>query len=649
MTRAFAVGLMLIAAAATAEVVVLVAGVPPPATGTVGENGPATEAALNNADDVAVAPNGDIYIADYNSARLLRIRDGILTVAYRGDNREVENDFSGLAIASDGTVFFTTGRAVLALAPDGTITQVLATDPGAQVFNPELAVGPDDILYMAGGRIPRIDRVEADGSTTLIAGADEPALEAGVGDRGQAIDARFGRITSIAVDSTGAIFLSDTDFGDIRRIAPNGLITTIFGAGPIPFPQAIDGTRAVDIEYGSADIEVSIDASDRPFVVPRLAGRVWMIEEGAVVTVAGGGANRGPGFPPLETLLQSPVQVAFTPEDDILILVEDGRFLFRIGGVSTAVLIGSVPAPAEINLDPLVVAVSLGLTAGMLFLIPFPAEFFNTTLAEHYQEIRKWFRPRTADRPRRFWETRWGLVLGVIVMALLYGFLDPGFGFNEASVATFGGLLVGVVLTTLGFVLPTRILRRVRNGDWGTLRALPIALLLGVGCVILSRLVGFVPGYLYGMVLALVFSHEVGEKEETNEVTVASISLLLIALASWLGLGAVRGGGEASWSLLVEAALAMSVVAAFEGLVFGLLPVRGMPGRVLFQRRRWVWAAIWGLAVLAFFHVLVNPQSGYLVDTAVVPVATTFGMLALFALASFGLSFWFRRPGKVRS
>ena len=374
-----------------------------------------------------------------------------------------------------------------------------------------------------------------------------------------------------------------------------------------------------------------------------------MIEEGAVVTVAGGGANRGPGFPPLETLLQSPVQVAFSPEDDILILVEDGRFLFRIAGVSTAVLIGSVPAPAEINLDPLVVAVSLGLTAGMLFLIPFPAEFFNTTLAEHYQEIRKWFRPRTADRRRRFWETRWGLALGVILMALLYGFLDPGFGFNETSVATFGGLLVGVVVTTLGFVLPTRILRRVRSGDWGTLRALPIALLVGVGCVILSRLVGFVPGYLYGMVLALVFSHEVGEKTETNEVTFASISLLLIALASWLGLGAVRGGSEATWSLPVEAALAMSVVAAFEGLVFGLLPVRGMPGRVLFQRRRWVWAAIWGLAVLAFFHVLVNPQSGYLVDTAMVPVATTFGMLAFFALVSFGLSFWFRRPGKVRS
>ena len=40
------------------------AGVAPPVFGTVGEGGPATEAALNNAEDVAVAPNGDIFLSD---------------------------------------------------------------------------------------------------------------------------------------------------------------------------------------------------------------------------------------------------------------------------------------------------------------------------------------------------------------------------------------------------------------------------------------------------------------------------------------------------------------------------------------------------------------------------------------------------------
>jgi hypothetical protein len=87
----------------------------------------------------------------------------------------------------------------------------------------------------------------------------------------------------------------------------------------------------------------------------------------------------------------------------------------------------------------------------------------------------------------------------------------------------------------------------------------------------------------------------------------------------------------------------MITVSAFEALVFGLLPIHGMPGRVLFGQRRWLWVAIWGISLLAFFHVLVNPQSGYLVDSALVPVATTYGLLALFTVMSLGLWGWFRR------
>ena len=117
-----------------------VAGIPPPDVGNIGEGGPAAEAALNNAEDVAVAPNGDIYIADRNSARLLRIRDGVLTVAYRGDFAAGENDFSGVAISADGTVYFTTGLAVKSLSLDGTVTDVLTVEDSFQTFGPKLAV-----------------------------------------------------------------------------------------------------------------------------------------------------------------------------------------------------------------------------------------------------------------------------------------------------------------------------------------------------------------------------------------------------------------------------------------------------------------------------------------------------------------------------
>jgi hypothetical protein len=146
--------------------------------------------------------------------------------------------------------------------------------------------------------------------------------------------------------------------------------------------------------------------------------------------------------------------------------------------------------------------------------------------------------------------------------------------------------------------------------------------------VVLSRFVGFLPGYLYGIALAVVFAAEVDDETEYREVVVTSAVLGVIAFAAWFGLGAVR-------------------VAAFEALVFGLLPIHGMPGKVLFSRRRWLWLVIWGIAVLAFFHVLINPRSGYLVDNALVPTVTTYALLGLFTLVSIGLWAWFRRSDRV--
>lgn len=636
----------LLIAATSAGAVVQVAGQPAPATGTTGEDGPANQAVLNNAEDIAVAPNGDIYIAEFNGARLLRIRDGILTVAYRGDFAVGENDFSGVAVAADGTVYFSTGLALMSLAADGTVTEILQSDNPGQVEGPKLSIGPDGEVLLAGGRVPTLEWVDGDGSTSLLAGDEQPATEPGIGDGGPAAAARFGSISDIAIDTQGVVYVADEGFGDVRRIAPDGVVSTVFGAGSIPVGEATDGTDAADIDYGSAEIGITVDDQDRLHVVPRLAGKVFRIEAGAITTVAGGGPNPGAGSEPLDTQLQAPFRIAFAG-DDLLLLVEDGRFLFLAPDVNGGpALIASVPAPSEINLDPVVIAVSVALTAGLLFLVPFPAELFNNTLVEHHDRIRRWFRRRSPDAPSSFWSRPWVIVAGLVVMALLYGFLDPGFGTDQSSFPIFIGLFVGVVATTLGFVAPVWTMRRRRSGNKGAPRVLPVALIVAVACVLLSRLIGFLPGYLYGIALAVVFAAEVDEETESKEVLVTAGVVMMLAIGAWFGLGLARSGPPGVVSDIATASLAMITVAAFESLVFGLLPIYGMPGRILFRNRRSTWAVIWGVAVLAFFHVLVNPQSGYLVDAAVVPTATTYGLLAFFSIVSVSLWWWFRREGQ---
>jgi hypothetical protein len=385
---------------------------------------------------------------------------------------------------------------------------------------------------------------------------------------------------------------------------------------------AIDAALAVET---SGDVTVATATGEGAFLFSHSPGGAWR-EQGVVNGTEGRSIDA--------------VVVASEEEGRATVLWHEfgavGFNQARLGGES---LVSSVPSITDLNLDPIVVATSLAVTAGVVFLVPFPAEMFNNTLANHHEEIRRWFRRRQQDdQVSKFWDRPAGLLAFIVVGALLFGFLDPSFGPNGDSVAVFIGLLIGVVVTTLGFALPTLILRRAKSKEWGRLRALPIALIVGVGCVVLSRVIGFVPGYLYGIVVGLAFTREVSDEDEAREIAASAVVLLGVAILSWVALGAIRSGEGSGFGVDVgEAALATITVAAFEALTIGLLPLRGMPGRKLFANRRKWWIVIWGIAVLAFFHALINPESGYLTESTLVPVATTIALLVLFAAVSVGL------------
>ncbi|MCI0545127.1 MAG: hypothetical protein L0Z49_11895 [Actinobacteria bacterium] len=405
----------------------------------------------------------------------------------------------------------------------------------------------------------------------------------------------------------------------------------------------------IEFTPGSIDGAITLNQDGRVTVVTATSA-------GALVfTIGPDGGDWSEEGPVEGTEDRSIDEVLAASGDDgtVVLWHETGAELFNQSTVGAPSLVSSVPSPSEINLDPVVIATSVALTAGMLFLAPFPAEIFNNTLADNYDTIRGWFR-RRERHPGGFWERPQGLLGFLLVAALLFGFLDPGFGLNAASVPVLIGLVVGVAVTTIGFAVPTLLLRRRRTGEWGRIRALPIALVIGLVCVVLSRGIGFVPGYLYAIVVGLVFAREVARSDEARETTVSAVTLLVLGLASWVGLGSVRTGGGAGFGAeVVETALALITVAALEAVAFGLLPMRGLPGGVLFKEQKRRWLVIWGISVLFFFHVIVNPQSGYLVNTALVPVATTIALLVLFTVVTFGLwgffAFKARRKTSVES
>ncbi|MEA2621842.1 MAG: hypothetical protein QOH61_752 [Chloroflexota bacterium] len=359
----------------------------------------------------------------------------------------------------------------------------------------------------------------------------------------------------------------------------------------------------------------------------------------------------------------------------------------------------SVPDPTQISLDPAILIQSAAIAVAAIALIPFPAALFNGTLEAHYPEVmgplirlRAAFGRLTAPlagltagarRPRRappgsaagasaaattdggpaeplpsrttgnpFWASAGGIVLFLLLSGLLYGFLDPGFGPDVRSLTTFTGIVGGLVAVLLAFAIPYQRALRAR-GVSIVPRALPGTLLVGVGCVLLSRIANFQPGYLYGLIVGFVFSRELAKAEEGRAIAVATGIGLLASLVAWLGLAAVRlqepAIGDPPFTLAVwETVLATVVTAGLEAAVFGLMPVRFLPGEKVFAWNRAVWALLVGLGTFGFCHVLLNPRSGYLADTTAASLATVVGLLVFFGLGSVLFWAWFRYRDRPR-
>lgn len=316
--------------------------------------------------------------------------------------------------------------------------------------------------------------------------------------------------------------------------------------------------------------------------------------------------------------------------------------------------VGSLPTPLEISLDPVVIATGAVAAAGIVLVIPFPGALFNSTWEANAEEIGRWGRGlrRRLGRLRAdaggtsFWQRPLGIGAFFVLSAVLYSFLDPTFGPGDlgGSLVTFAGMLGGLVAGTLIFALPTVVFHWFQVRELGRLRVLPGTIAVAAVCVLVTRLTGFQPGYLYGLVIGFIFATELAPAAEGRGAFIAAAWMLLVALVAWVALipvGASAADG-AIVPMILQATLTTLVVGGLEGVAIGLLPMRFLPGEAILRWSRRAWTVLFGIGVFAFLHVLVNPSSGYLADTERAPLVTIVILLVAFGAVSVGLWAWFR-------
>ena len=161
---------------------------------------PAPDTLGDIVENVALGPDGSVYVSDTNQHKV-----------YRYD-----------PITQTSTVVAGTGSS----APG--CEECPAETSG--LFNPRgLAVGPDGTLYIADSRNHRIRKVDTNGFITTIAGLT--GLGGYLGDNGPASSARLNSPYGLALGPDGSLYIADSFNYRVRRVGPDGIITTVAGTG----------------------------------------------------------------------------------------------------------------------------------------------------------------------------------------------------------------------------------------------------------------------------------------------------------------------------------------------------------------------------------------------------------------------------------
>jgi sugar lactone lactonase YvrE len=268
--------------------------------GYSGDGGPATQATLNAPGACALDTAGNLYIADSgnNVIRKVAASTGIIsTVAGNGYGAGLPaiHGFSGdgglatkaelaapggLAVDAAGNLFISdlinqrvrevkasTGI-ISTIAGNGTFGLTGTTGPAtsSMIGTPEgLVLDGSGNLYIAEEGVDAIAKINlASGSLSIVAGGGASSDQVNNGDGGPATQARLSAPTTVALDSAGDLYISDSGYARIRKItASTGVITTVAGTSA---GYAGDGGSASKAKL-NLPIGLSVDSSGNLYIV----------------------------------------------------------------------------------------------------------------------------------------------------------------------------------------------------------------------------------------------------------------------------------------------------------------------------------------------------------------------------------------------
>jgi sugar lactone lactonase YvrE len=263
---------------------------------------------------------------------------------------------NGVAVFSDGTVYVgdKQNNRIRKIAPDGTTTTFSGNGTagfqdgtggptGTTEFNFPTGVEVDSSghVYVADSDNRCIRVLASDGSSTTLSGNGTAASVDGTGGRGGTTEFLFP--AGIAVDGSGNVYVGDVSDYRIRKVTPSGSSSVLSGNGGGAF---VDGTggRTGTAEFFEPE-GVAVDGSGNIFVADYLNKRLRRVgADGTTTTLAGNGqsgASDGTGGPTGTTTFSAIQDVWVDTTNNVIYVADAGRIRKVASNGTTTTIAGN--------------------------------------------------------------------------------------------------------------------------------------------------------------------------------------------------------------------------------------------------------------------------------------------------------------------
>jgi len=427
--------------------------------------------------------------------------------------------------------------------------------------------------------------------------------------------------------TSGSLYPGDAFSISSSNLPPGTVVAAEIHSTPISLGSTIvgaDGTFTLDttipleIEPGDHTIVVTVTAPGR---TPSVSSTPVVVEAQPVAAVDGA-----------------------TDADPAAVPASDVRTRRNVPGAANGVS-DSIRPFWETLASP--VAIGSAVLAGLVFLVlvAFPAEILTAAVKDRYKFMQ---RRRGIRAPRRFtWFSNHPVVSGVLLLAvatLISGFADPSFGVDIASLRLLIACFIAALVVSYGAYLLTSWIMNRRFALPTTISLRPYTLIITVIGVILSRVLDFSPGFLFGLMLGLSFPPATSAALRSRARVVRTVMILGVAVISWFAYSFVSAGlasvEPTFGTALLQDTLAALSTEGLTGMLIAMLPFLFLDGHDLWMHSKRVWASIYAVVVVVFFLVVApKPESWGDLGEKYGPWALVLGVFTVVSLAAY---FWLR-------